>query len=130
MEEKEEYQRFTISLPKDLYDRFEDFRKKLDASRSEAIRKAMTAYMISEENIPQLSGNVVGCITLILAHEHFNPNKDHSHEHSSVKNENVEHDHNHDHDHSDLKSHAHKHDKGYFHDHDYSSMPVYANVQQ
>ncbi|MHA2050354.1 MAG: CopG family ribbon-helix-helix protein [Promethearchaeota archaeon] len=62
----EEYKRFTISLPEKLYEQFEKFRNKLGISRSDAIRKAMHSLMISDENILISSGNVVGCITLII----------------------------------------------------------------
>ncbi len=102
----EEYKRFTISLPKDLYEEFEVFRNNLNVSRSDAIRKAMHNYMTSEENIPVLSGDVVGCITMIMSHEHFEEEHEHKH-------------------HED--PHA-KEDS--MHEHDYSSKPIYANVHQ
>ena len=98
----EEYKRFTVSLPQDLYDKFEEFRDKLGISRSDAIRKAMHLFMIQEENISVVSENVVGCITIMMAHEHVDLNHEHSHEHLN-------------------NSH---------HDHDYSSRSLYANVQQ
>jgi CopG family nickel-responsive transcriptional regulator len=102
----EEYKRFTISLPKDLYKEFEIFRKKLDISRSEAIRKAMYSYMVSQENLPLTSNDVVGCITLIMSHAHFDPSGQHE------------------------KEHIHEEEHKYAHDHDYSSRPLYVNVQQ
>jgi metal-responsive CopG/Arc/MetJ family transcriptional regulator len=105
----EEYKRFTVSLPKDLYNKFEAFRSKLGISRSDSIRKAMYSLMVSEENLPIVSGNVVGCIPIIMLHEHFT-GKDHkeiSHKHS----------------------HAINHDDGH-HDHEYESGPIYASVQQ
>ncbi len=98
----EEYKRFTVSLPQDLYDKFEEFRDKLGISRSDAIRKAMHLFMIQEENISVVSENVVGCITIMMAHEHVVLNHEHSHEHLN-----------------DIH-----------HDHDYSSRSIYANVQQ
>ena len=99
----EEYKRFTISLPEKLYNQFERLRNKLGISRSDAIRKAMHTFMISEENIPVSSGNVVGCITIIMAHEH-----------------------------PDIKQHEHSHISNHTanHEHDYSSGTMYANVQQ
>ena len=99
----EEYKRFTISLPEKLYELFETFRNKLGMSRSDAIRKAMHSFMISEENILISSGNVVGCITIIMTHEH-----------------------------PDIKQHEHSHDSSHTadHEHDYSSRTMYANVQQ
>ena len=111
----EEYKRFTISLPKELYNEFELFRKTLDISRSDAIRKAMKALMISEENILISSGNVVGCISIIMAHKHF----EHKENHQDIKEE----------DELDDHSHAIDHDHTY-HNHDYGSRPIYANIQQ
>lgn len=110
VEEKEEYKRFTISLPQDLYDKFENLKEKLNISRSDCIRKAMNAFMISEENIPESSGDVVGCLTIIMVHEHLKQNNNHNynkiHEHQTE----LEHEHH--------------------HVHDYDSTHLYANVQQ
>ena len=109
MSKMEEYKRFTVSLPKDLYDKFEAFRNKLGISRSDSIRKAMHSLMVSEENLPFASGNVVGCIPIIMLHEHFTgkQDKDPSHEHS----------------------HSINHDDGH-HEHIFASQPIYASVQQ
>ncbi len=101
----EEYKRFTVSLPEKLYEQFEIFRNKLGISRSDAIRKAMHALMISEENISLSKGDVVGCITTIMTHEH-----------PDIKQEEHSHDFSHSTDHE--------------HDHDYSSGSMYANVHQ
>ena len=98
----EEYKRFTVSLPHNLYNKFEEFRNKLGISRSDAIRKAMHLFMIQEENISVVSENVVGCIAMIMAHEHIDLNQKHSHEEL--------------------------HDSE--HNHDYSSRSIYANIQQ
>ncbi|MFX0002588.1 MAG: CopG family ribbon-helix-helix protein [Candidatus Hodarchaeota archaeon] len=98
----EEYKRFTISLPQDLYNKFEEFRNKLGISRSDAIRKSMYLFMIQEENISVVSENVVGCISIMMTHEHVELNHQHHHENT--------------------------HDPD--HDHDYSSRSIYANVQQ
>jgi len=106
----EEYKRFTISLPSDLYEQFETFRKELDLSRSDCIRKAMKTFMTSEKNISISTGNVVGCISMIISHEHFDSSQQHAHPHD------------HDHDHGLDQTH--------YHDHEYSSGPIYANVQQ
>jgi len=105
----EEYKRFTVSVPKDLYNKFEVFRNKLGISRSDSIRKAMYTLMTSEETITAASGNVVGCIPIIMLHEHFTE----KHE----KEDSIEHTHEIDHD-----------DKQ--HDHEYDSRTVYASVQQ
>jgi CopG family nickel-responsive transcriptional regulator len=99
----EEYKRFTVSLPKKLYEQFEEFRNKLGISRSDAIRKAMHMLMISEENVSISSGNVVGCITTIMEHQHPEiEQRDPSH------------------------GQSHSSD----HDHEYGSRSMYANVQQ
>ncbi|MFW9819297.1 MAG: CopG family ribbon-helix-helix protein [Candidatus Thorarchaeota archaeon] len=98
----EEYKRFTISLPQNLYEKFEEFRNKLGMSRSDAIRKAMYLFMVQDENMSVVSENVVGCIALIMTHEHIE--LDHQHDHEEI------------------------HD--FEHNHDYSSRSIYANVQQ
>jgi CopG family nickel-responsive transcriptional regulator len=81
----EEYKRFTISLPKSLYEDFEAFRKKLDVSRSDAVRKAMFSFISTQENIPKTPGDVVGTISMIMSHEHFDDIHEHTdsdtHEH-------------------------------------------------
>ena len=101
----EEYKRFTVSLPQDLYDEFEKYRKELNISRSDAVRKAMYSYLSSQENLSKISSNVIGCISLIMSHKHFIDDLNHEH------NKN--------------------HDKGVlYHEHDYSSRPIYANVHQ
>ena len=103
MEEKEkEYKRFTVSVPEKLYEDFEQFRMKKEMSRSDCIRKAMTAYMINEENIHSLSGDVVGCITMIMSHEHFDPTHKHPHEHDNEITQ--------DHGHIQDTEHPHEHD--------------------
>ncbi|MFX0031400.1 MAG: CopG family ribbon-helix-helix protein [Candidatus Hodarchaeota archaeon] len=111
----EEYKRFTISLPKDLYEEFERFRENINISRSDAIRKAMKALMVSEENLPVLSGNVVGCISIIMTHKHFEQ-KDAPI--STTKK-------------SDFINHVHEidHDDSH-HTHDFVSRPVYSSIQQ
>jgi metal-responsive CopG/Arc/MetJ family transcriptional regulator len=111
-ENKEEYKRFTVSLPPDLYKKFEIFRNKLGISRSDGIRKSMHSFMIQDENILKSSGDVAGCLTLIMVHEHI----------KQVDKIMEEHDHDHNHDHN----HEHDHE----HDHEFTSQPIYANVQQ
>jgi len=110
VEEKEDYRRFTVSLPQDLYDKFEILKEKLNISRSDCIRKAMNAFMISEENISESEGEVVGCITIIMAHEHLK----HDNNHENKKNQ----------------EHLHDHEIEHFHIHDFSSKPFYASAQQ
>ncbi|TXT62108.1 MAG: hypothetical protein BAJALOKI3v1_670008 [Promethearchaeota archaeon] len=97
----EEYKRFTVSLPKELYEEFETFRKRLNVSRSDAVRKAMHRYMAIEETFQESGGDVVGSIVMIMSHQHIEEEHDHIHE-----------------DDTDM------------HDHDFSSRPIYANVHQ
>ncbi|MFX1278997.1 MAG: CopG family ribbon-helix-helix protein [Promethearchaeota archaeon] len=99
----EEYKRFTVSLSEKLYEQFEIFRNKLGMSRSDAIRKAMHTFMVSEDNVSISSENVVGCITIIMAHEH-----------------------------PDVKQEEHSHNSSHTadHEHDYTSHTMYASVQQ
>lgn len=108
MSKKEEFKRFTISLPKELYDKFESYRQEHNLSRSEGIRKAMNAYMVDEDIINATSGNVVGCISMIMSHEHIiRKNSQPALEHSLE----IDHDHE-------------------YHDHDIDSRPTYAGVHQ
>ncbi|MBY9007944.1 MAG: CopG family ribbon-helix-helix protein [Candidatus Lokiarchaeota archaeon] len=103
----EEYKRFTVSLPQDLYEEFEKYRKKLNISRSDAVRKAMYSYMSSQENLSKISSNVIGCISLIMGYKHFIEDSSHD-------------------DNDDEQNHK----KSLDHEHDYSSRPIYANVHQ
>ncbi|MFX1276322.1 MAG: CopG family ribbon-helix-helix protein [Promethearchaeota archaeon] len=109
----EEYKRFTISLPQELYEKFENFRKKLNISRSDAIRKAMNAYLIHEKSFLESNTDVVGCITMVTAHEHFEL----THEDD-------------DHVHDNIQEHSKGDNQVLYHSHDYQSKPIYANVQQ
>lgn len=106
---EEEYKRFTVSLPPELYEKIETFRNKLGVSRSDFIRKAIYSYLISEESILTESDNVVGCISLIMAHKHVrSESRESNHVHLEEVNHNGEH----------------------HHDHDFASRSIYANVQQ
>ena len=121
MEDKE-YKRFTISLPRPLFKEFESYRKSIKLSRSESIRKAMKTFMLSEEEILKSSGNVVGCLAMIIAHEHFHVDQKHLREHYPDKS----------HHHEDLdseKDHDHL-EQDLYHDHDYTVGSIYADVTQ
>ena len=72
----------------------------------------MNAYLIQGKAELGSSGDVVGCITMITAHEHFDLTHDHSHVHDKFEEQ-------------DKKN---SHD--IYHSHDYQSKPIYANVQQ
>ncbi|MFO8018674.1 MAG: ribbon-helix-helix protein, CopG family [Promethearchaeia archaeon] len=120
----EEYKRFTVSLPQDLFTKFEEFRKNLDVSRSDAIRKAMKAYMVSEENIDITSGDVVGCIAMIMTHEHIEPQKkDTTTEQKATEEE-------HSHENGETDTHSHGEGEDHEHFHEFTSHPLYANVHQ
>ncbi|MHA1340407.1 MAG: CopG family ribbon-helix-helix protein [Promethearchaeota archaeon] len=50
---KEEYERFSISLPKDLFEEFERYRKSNNITRSEAIRRGMRMYLKNIETLKE-----------------------------------------------------------------------------
>jgi CopG family nickel-responsive transcriptional regulator len=66
----EKFQRFSVSLPKNLLEEFDLVINSRNMTRSDAIRKAMREYIIKEKKLstPE-TGIVVGSITLILDHE-------------------------------------------------------------
>ncbi|MHA1272015.1 MAG: CopG family ribbon-helix-helix protein [Promethearchaeota archaeon] len=129
-EDKEQLKRFTVSVENDIYEKFEKFRKQLgkNVSRSQAIRKAMQALMTQEEYIENIEGDVVGCITLIMTHEHFKPFTHFKHQHSHDS----EDDHHLESDSEEIleKHYEHAHDLEHIHEHDFSSKPIYASVHQ
>ena len=102
----EEYKRFTISLPPKLFKELEAFRSKIGISRSNFIKKSIQSFMIQEENIPRASGDVAGCITMVLSHKHVKQAE------------------------KEIENHPHVHNHDEIHEHEYSSHPLYANVQQ
>lgn len=119
-EEKEAYKRFTVSIPPELFESLEEFRKK--NSRSEIIRKAIFDYL--NKDIDR-KGEVVGCIAMLMSHGHFDVS-------GSSKNngEAPDHDHPHDHEHGHHE-HAHEsEDTHHHHDYEYTNKPIYANVEQ
>jgi CopG family nickel-responsive transcriptional regulator len=66
----EKFQRFSVSLPKNLLDEFDLVIELLGMSRSDAIRKAMRDYIILNRWLmTPKEGVIVGSITLILDHE-------------------------------------------------------------
>ncbi|MFX1295970.1 MAG: nickel-responsive transcriptional regulator NikR [Promethearchaeota archaeon] len=66
----EKFQRFSVSLPKNLLEEFDSVIKSLGMTRSDAIRKIMREYITryKSEKTPE-EGFVLGSITLILDHE-------------------------------------------------------------
>jgi len=106
MSEKDEFTRFTISLPNDLFQSFEDFRTKSNLSRSDAIRKAMWDYTQKQTaSIRTLSEEHVTAIIIIYM-THAYPGEKHNHdqlsaeEHSKMhQNVHIQSDHREHHDH-------------------------------
>lgn len=82
MSDKEDFQRFSISLPKDLFNEFEEFRKRHNISRSDAIRKSMREYVLKEtKNERVLSREYASAvITLYIEHVYHG----HSHDHDQI----------------------------------------------
>jgi len=76
-------ERFSVSIPADLNQQFEDLRNKLNLNRSDAIRRAMHLFLKNDaKTIPE--GIVIGSITYLEAsHLHGHPveHKDQPHEH-------------------------------------------------
>ena len=66
----EKFQRFSVSLPKNLLAEFDSVIDSIGMTRSDAIRKAMRDYITRNKwsSTPK-EGIVVGSITLILDHE-------------------------------------------------------------
>jgi len=124
-ENKEEYKRFTVSLPQELYDKIEMYRTELEISRSDAIRRAMNQFLKErdlEEGSLSNSTEIVGCITMVMIHEHIKVD-DTSFKHDP----DIDYDHNHDLDND--QEHNHDHDHDHKHVHQYTSKPLYASVQ-
>jgi CopG family nickel-responsive transcriptional regulator len=66
----EKYQRFSVSLPKDLLEDFDSVLNLVGMSRSDAIRKAMRDYITGIRwQLTPKEGIIVGSVTLILDHE-------------------------------------------------------------
>ncbi len=80
--EKEEFHRFSISLPKALFAEFETFREQHEISRSDAIRKAMRDYVIKETREQKLisDGTTTGIVILGLKHVW----EGHYHDHETI----------------------------------------------
>lgn len=120
----EEYKRFTVSLPQELYEKIEKYRTDLDITRSDAIRKAMHELLDKrheEESEFSETTEVVGCITIVMTHEHIKV------EDTEFDIEKIDHDHDHEHEHEHDDQHDHDHDLT--HVHQYTTKPLYASVQ-
>jgi len=83
IENKEDYERFSISLPKDLFEEFEYYRKSNNITRSEAIRRGMRMYLKNISKLKETEKSmenkpVVGVICLLLEHYYIGDKHDHS----------------------------------------------------
>jgi metal-responsive CopG/Arc/MetJ family transcriptional regulator len=81
MNEKEEYKRFSISLPKNLFEEFEHLTSTRNTSRSDAIRKAMSDYMLklsADERLISME-HTTAIIILNMEHTYHGDTHDHSH---------------------------------------------------
>ncbi|GAB4307966.1 MAG: hypothetical protein Kow0069_05810 [Promethearchaeota archaeon] len=67
--DRETFTRFSISLPSDLLEEFDRFTQRRGSTRSEAIRKAMRAYVAATE-WEELRGTKSGSITVIAGHDY------------------------------------------------------------
>lgn len=66
----EKFQRFSVSLPKNLLKEFDSVINTIGMTRSDAIRKAMRDYITRNKwSLTPEESKVVGSITLILDHE-------------------------------------------------------------
>lgn len=95
MSDKEEFQRFSVSLPKELFDEFEKFRTRNNASRSDAIRKAMRDYIVKETREEQLLSQDFVTAVIVLNLEHAWEGHEHDHQHISTEEHTKEHKHDH-----------------------------------
>jgi metal-responsive CopG/Arc/MetJ family transcriptional regulator len=141
MSQKREYERFSVSIPAEINDVFEELRNKLNISRSDAIRKAMRLFVNQETDQlqEQDTRSVLGTITYMeKAHVHGHPQDMSSEIQFTIDPTNEESkssDHNH-HEHDtdiDMKQgqhrhgdivHTHEHAEGY-----YTSMEKQEYVQ-
>ncbi|UYP47235.1 Putative nickel-responsive regulator [Candidatus Lokiarchaeum ossiferum] len=92
---KNEYERFSVSVPADLNEKFEVLRGQLNLSRSDAIRKGMRLFL-NQESIKYLDdpkvtkGNVLGTISYIeKAHTHYHDAAGHHHHDHDEKKTNL-----------------------------------------
>ncbi len=86
---KNEYERFSVSVPTDLNEKFEVLRGQLNLSRSDAVRKGMRLFLndelgkyLDDPNVTK--GNVLGTISYVeKAHTHHHDDAGHHHEGSA-----------------------------------------------
>ncbi len=87
---KKEYERFSVSVPIELNEKFENLRNQLNLTRSDAIRKGMRLF-INQESFKNLKGtsnlekNVIGTIAYIERTHTHHHNKEGEHNHTNIK---------------------------------------------
>jgi metal-responsive CopG/Arc/MetJ family transcriptional regulator len=80
IEEKTEYERFSVSLPTNLFHEFEEFREKNNLSRSDSIRKAMRDYLDKETKVERISSELNTSAIIVLTLEHTWEGMNHDHD--------------------------------------------------
>ncbi|MHA1729469.1 MAG: CopG family ribbon-helix-helix protein [Promethearchaeota archaeon] len=94
-DEKKEFQRFSISLPKSLFTKFESFREENNMERSDAIRKAMREYLYKEkkEHLLNEKEKISAVVILTIKHLWEGDIQDHNHDNLSSDEHSKEHSH-------------------------------------
>jgi metal-responsive CopG/Arc/MetJ family transcriptional regulator len=124
--QKEEIERFSVSVPKDIYEAFEEMRKQVGVSRSQAIRNAMHLFIEKETQNPEHDVEEIGekytlgTIYLLMKHSDWGITHEHVHEEPHIFSENPAHSHASQTKqlyHDDSEEHQHKGEKsGHFHE--------------
>ena len=89
--QKDDIERFSVSVPRDIYQGFEEMRKQIGISRSQAIRNAMHLFVEKEaQNMDYTSGSpeltkladmyTLGTIYMLMKHSHWGITRDHKHD--------------------------------------------------
>jgi len=90
-EEKTEYERFSISLPTNLFREFEEYRENKKLSRSDSIRKAMRDYLDKEARVDKLSSEEISSAIIVLTLFHTWQGGDHDHDNITTEEHGLEH---------------------------------------
>ncbi len=81
------YKRLSISLPQELFQKFDNLRKELKLTRSDAIRKAMNSFLIEKEELQSKikKRDIIAAISYIeKSHIHAHPpSSDHQHKNNA-----------------------------------------------
>ena len=84
--QKEDIERFSVSVPRDIYLAFEEMRKQIGISRSQAIRNAMHLFVEKETQNVEFSASelgekyTLGTIYLLMKHSQWGITHEHIHE--------------------------------------------------